>query len=321
MREAAFIKQNMSRWRELENELDEGGLSPEKKSSFFIQLTDDLSFAQTQYPESETTRYLNHLSSKIHQQIYRTKSEQGRRFITFWSEELPDLFASLRKPFLYAFLITMVSMGIGVISALNDDTFVRLILSDGYVNMTLENIAKGDPLGVYGGSDQLTMFFFITFNNIRVSFMAFSFGLLLSVGTGYILFNNGVMLGVFLTLFYQHSLLLDSVLVVMLHGTLEISAIVIAGGAGLRMGNSILFPGTYSRLESFKMGAKDGLKVVMGLIPVFMVAGFVESFLTRYTTMPLPLKLFLIFGSLSFIIFYFFAYPIIRKNRRDAATN
>jgi uncharacterized membrane protein SpoIIM required for sporulation len=100
----------------------------------------------------------------------------------------------------------------------------------------------------------------------------------------------------------------------MLHGTLEISAIIIAGGAGLRMGNSILFPGTYSRMESFKMGAKDGLKVVMGLMPIFIMAGFIESFITRYSNMPLVLKILIIALSLAFVIFYFIIYPQRFKN-------
>jgi len=106
---------------------------------------------------------------------------------------------------------------------------------------------------------------------------------------------------------------------VMLHGTLEISAIIIAGGAGLRMGNSIIFPGTYNRLDSFKMGAKDGLKVVMGLMPVFVMAGFIESFITRYGGMPVVLKVFIIGTSLFFIIFYFFVYPI--RFRKDDSKN
>jgi uncharacterized membrane protein SpoIIM required for sporulation len=211
-------------------------------------------------------------------------------------------------------LITFIATSIGALSTLGDDSFTRLVMGDAYVNMTMENIKHGDPTGVYGKGEQLDMFFAITFNNIRVSFAAFAAGILCSLGTGYLLFQNGVMLGSFFALFYQEKLLLDSVLVVMLHGTLEISAIIIAGGAGLRMGNSILFPGTYSRMESFKMGAKDGLKVVMGLMPIFIMAGFIESFITRYSNMPLVLKILIIALSLAFVIFYFIIYPQRFKN-------
>ncbi|MFN5168258.1 MAG: stage II sporulation protein M [Cyclobacteriaceae bacterium] len=311
MREAAFVKQNMTRWQEYEKSLNSGTpLLPDKKAEIFIQLTDDLSFARTQYPDSETTHYLNHLSAKIHANIYKNKKEDRSRFITFWTRELPALFAHLRKPVLYAFLIFGLAAAVGSVSVLNDDTFIRLILGDGYVNMTLENIEKGQPLGVYAKSGELDMFFYITFNNIRVSFTAFAAGILLSVGTGMLLFYNGIMVGAFFTFFYQKNLLVDSIFVVMLHGTIELSAIVLAGAAGLHMGNAILFPKTYSRYDSFRQGAKDGLKVVMGLMPFFIIAGFIESFVTRYANMPFVIKGLIVIGSMWLIIYYFFIYPL-----------
>ncbi|MBL7854335.1 MAG: stage II sporulation protein M [Cyclobacteriaceae bacterium] len=311
MREAAFVKQNMARWQEYEKLLNSGvPVLPDKRAEIFIQLTDDLSFARTQYADSETAHYLNHLSAKIHANIYRNKKEDRSRFITFWTRELPELLNTLRRPMLYAFLIFGLAAAIGSISVLNDDTFIRLILGDGYVNMTLENIEKGQPLGVYADSGELDMFFAITFNNIRVSFTAFAAGILLSVGTGFVLFRNGIMVGAFFTFFYQKNLLVDSIFVVMLHGTIELSAIVLAGAAGLHMGNAILFPKTYSRYDSFRQGAKDGLKLVMGLMPFFIIAGFIESFVTRYASMPFFIKAVIVVGSMWLIIFYFFIYPL-----------
>ncbi len=305
------MKQNMTRWQEYEKSLNSGTpLLPDRKAEIFIQLTDDLSFARTQYPDSETTHYLNHLSAKIHANIYKNKKEDRSRFVTFWTHELPALFAHLRKPVLYAFLIFGLAAAVGSVSVLNDDTFIRLILGDGYVNMTLENIEKGQPLGVYAKSGELDMFFYITFNNIRVSFTAFAAGILLSVGTGMLLFYNGIMVGAFFTFFYQKNLLVDSIFVVMLHGTIELSAIVLAGAAGLHMGNAILFPKTYSRYDSFRQGAKDGLKVVMGLMPFFIIAGFIESFVTRYANMPFVIKGLIVIGSMWLIIYYFFIYPL-----------
>jgi uncharacterized membrane protein SpoIIM required for sporulation len=158
------------------------------------------------------------------------------------------------------------------------------------------------------------MFLAITWNNIKVSFYAFILGIFLSFGTGYILFSNGLMLGSFQYFFYSKGLLLTSVLTIWIHGTLEISAIVIAGCAGLVMGNSILFPGTYSRLESFKKGARQGLKITVGLIPIFIMAGFLESYVTRLTEMPVWIKASIIGISAFFIIYYFILYPIKLNN-------
>jgi len=315
MREAAFVKQNYQRWQEFEGMLkDEHHAPPDQLADLFIQVTDDLSFARTQYPDSETAIYLNSLASKIHLKIYKNKKEDKKRFITFWKTELPLLFGSAHKQLFYAFSIFAIAMLIGIVSVNNDDTFVRMILGDAYVNMTLENIKNGNPLAVYGSSGQADMFFMITLNNVRVSFITFAAGIFASLGTGYFLFSNGLMVGAFTTFLAKEDELLDSLSVIMLHGTLELSAIVIAGAAGFVMGNSILFPGTYSRLESFKRGAKKGLKIVMGLVPIFIMAGFIESFITRYTFMPWPIKFLIILISAAFIIYYFIIYPIKLKH-------
>ena len=85
----------------------------------------------------------------------------------------------------------LIVLLIGIISTANDDKFVRLILGDSYVNMTMENIAKGDPMAVYKKMNQVDMFMGITFNNIVVSFYTFIAGILLTFGTGYMLFSNG----------------------------------------------------------------------------------------------------------------------------------
>ncbi|MFT6053748.1 MAG: putative membrane protein SpoIIM required for sporulation [Roseivirga sp.] len=318
MREAAFVKHNVKKWEEFENLL--GGDStadPDKLSELFIQVTDDLAFAQTQYPESKTYAYLNGLASKIHSQIYKNKNEDGNRFIAFWKTEVPLVVRRSHTKLLYAFIIFAVSVIIGIVSQNAEPDFVRTVIGDGYVNMTLENIEEGDVLAVYGRGDQMDTFFAITFNNVKVSFMAFAAGLLLSLGTGFVLFQNGVMVGCFFAFLGQQGYLNEAFKVVMLHGTLELSAIVLAGGAGFVMGNSILFPGTYSRMDSFKRGAIEGLKIVMGLMPVFIMAGFIEGFFTRFTDMPLVVSLLVIITSAVFIIYYYIIYPIKVTNEHN----
>ena len=209
----------------------------------------------------------------------------------------------------------------GAVSVAHDDSFVRLILGDSYVNMTLENINNDDPMAVYKGAEESSMFLRITLNNIRVSFYAFVLGVLVPLGTPFILINNGIMLGSFQYFFFQKGLFLTSFLTIWIHGTLEISAIVIAGGAGIVMGNSILFPGTFTRLESFKQGARKGMKLVVGLIPIFITAGFLESYATRHTEYPIFIKSGIILISAAIIIYYFFIYPEIVYNRGRTEKN
>jgi uncharacterized membrane protein SpoIIM required for sporulation len=310
MQEVAFLRQNAEKWKQLEEALKAPRqVEPDVLAELFVEVTDDLSYARTFYPDSKTTHYLNGLAADVHRAIYRNKKEDRRRFVTFWTREVPQAVREARTELLLALGIFVVALLIGTISAANDAGFIRLILGDRYVNMTLENIANDDPLAVYKGMHQADMFFGIAVNNIRVAFTAFAMGLLASFGTGYILLQNGIMLGSFHHLFYEHDLLLEALLVIYIHGTLEISAIIIAGGAGLVLGNSLLFPGTYSRLESFMRGAKRGVRIVVGLVPVFLLAALFEGFVTRYTEMPLALSLLIIGGSLAFILWYFVWLP------------
>jgi uncharacterized membrane protein SpoIIM required for sporulation len=310
MKEAAFVKQNKARWEEFERTVKQPRQAePDKLADLFIQVTDDLSFSRTKYPDSRTTQYLNALAGKVHLQIYKNKREEKSRFVTFWKYEVPEIMFESRKQLLYSFIIFTVACVIGALSTYHDKTFVRLILGDEYVNMTLENIKNGNPTRVYSNSEETIMFFYITVNNIMVAFRAFALGVLTSVCTGLLLFYNGVMVGSFMSFFAQQQQATQAIPVVMLHGTIELSSIVIAGAAGLVMGNGLLFPGTYSRMESFKRGAVRGMKIVVGLVPFFIMAGFIESFITRYAFMHWSIKLFIITVSAILIIHYFIVYP------------
>jgi len=320
MREINFVKKNEARWRLLESSIKD--LTPDELAENFIELTDDVAYARTFYPNSNTERYLNALLSKFHQVIYKNKKEKGSRFLTFWKYEVPLKVREHHRTLFYSFLFFAIAMLIGVFSAAKDDTFVRLILGDGYVNQTLRNIESGDPMAIYKSGGSTYSFLMITINNIRVSFIAFVAGVFFSIGTVYVLLNNGVMLGAFQYFFYEKNVFFDSVLSIWIHGTLEISAIIIAGGAGLVIGNSILFPKTFSRAASFRKGARDGLIIIVGLIPVFIIAGFLEGFVTRYTDMPVLLSLAIILSSLAFVVFYFIVYPIyLDKKLKNEPTN
>jgi uncharacterized membrane protein SpoIIM required for sporulation len=282
---------------------------PDEMAEQFTELVNDLGYARTFYPRSRVTTYLNELASKTYLDIYSNRKEESSRIIRFWKTELPALMYRYRRELFLSFLIFILFALIAAFSASNEENFVRGVLGDGYIEMTEENISRGDPFGVYKNGDQVSMFFQIALHNIRVAFLCFVAGFFLSLGTAYMLFNNGTMVGAFQYYFFAKGLGWQSVLVIWVHGTLEISAIIIAGAAGFVIGNSILFPGTYPRLHSLKRGARDGLKIMIGLVPVFLLAAFFEGFITRYTEMPLAVSITILTVSLSFIIWYFIIYP------------
>ena len=310
MREAAFVNKNKEKWQLFEDVLSKKKqISPDKLSDLYIEITDDLSYAKTFYPNSTTVSYLNSVASTAHLKIYKTQKEGKNRILSFFKTEFPLEFYQHQKQLLIAFLVFAFFSLVGAFSAANDVDFVRLILGDSYVNMTLENIENGDPMAVYKKANETEMFIGITINNIRVAGIAFLYGILFSVGTLYVMMNNGIMLGSFLYFFYDKDLLWESSRTIWIHGTIEISVIIIAGCAGLVLGNGILFPKTYTRLASFKRSIKAGLKIMISTVPFFIVAGFLEGFVTRHTEMPDWLAIFIIGLSLAVIIFYYIIYP------------
>lgn len=318
MREAAFIKANREKWERIDEQTQDKDIQAEALADNFIELTDDLSYARTYYPKSQTQKYLNQLTGRYFVDIYQFRKKDKGRFVRFWQFELPLIMYKYRRYMVYSLLFMITGAMIGIFSQQQNPDFVYTIMGESYVNMTLDNIAKGDPMAVYKSQNEAPMFMMISSNNIKVAFNAFIWGIFGSIITVMILFYNGIMLGVFQFFFYQHGLLGTSALSIWLHGTLEISSIIIAGGAGLILGNSILFPGSYRRRDSLMRAGKDALKIAIGLVPVFAIAAFIESYLTRLTDMPIYFNLIIITISAIFILWYFFYYPY-QLNKRIKA--
>jgi uncharacterized membrane protein SpoIIM required for sporulation len=309
MRETKFIAQQKDKWELFEYYIDHNERDPEKLNEMYIQISDDLSYARTFYPNRSVRVYLNQLALKISASLFKTKRSPWKKFQQFWTLELPQLVWESRWEFVIAFGVFLLAALVGALSTAIDPDFPRLILGNDYVDMTLKNIENGDPMAVYKSGWAVTDTLGITANNIFVSFLTFFLGLLGSIGTIVMLLRNGIMLGAFQYFFIQKGVFWQSFLAIWLHGTLEISAIVIAGAAGITLGKGLLFPGSFRRIQAFQRSARRGFKIMMGIVPVLMIAGTVEGFLTRYTDAPAILRLGFILVSLAFIIFYFMWLP------------
>lgn len=313
MREVAFIKQNKEKWLEFEQAIfGKSKKNPDELASLYIHLMNDLAYAQTYYSKSKTVVYLNYLASQTYQKVYKTKREETNRLVYFFKTEVPMLVYHYRRYLLYAFILFFVCTGIGVLSAHNDATFVRLILGDGYVNTTLENIKDGNPVAIYKSGSNWGSFIGITINNLMVGMRCYIYGVFGGIGTFFVLIQNSIMLGSFQYFFYQQNVFWESVRGIWIHGAMEIFAIVIESTAGFILGASILFPQTFSRLHSFKTGLKNSLKIFLSTMPFTIAAGFLEGFITRYSiVMPRSLNVLIILGTLALISFYYLIYPYI----------
>ena len=321
MKEAFFIRLNLEKWKDYEKILrNVTQESPDTLADIYIDVTNDLSFAHSHYPDSKISYYLNGLAGKLHQFINRKKRRSASHILTFWTRTVPEAMYEARKELLISFTFFIISVGLGVFSANVDESYIRLILGDAYVDMTIDNIASGDPMGVYKDSEKGDMFWQIMLNNVRVSLLTFVYGIFTSIGVVYILLRNGIMVGCFQYFFIEQDLFRESALTIWLHGTLEMSELVMAGCAGIVMGNGWLFPGTYTRMQSFRRAALRGIRIIVGNIPIVIIAALIESYLTRYTEAPDFLRLLLIIASLAFVLFYYLFYPRMLAKRKQTTS-
>lgn len=316
MREAMFIKRNAEKWKSIQNSKSS---DPDQKADEFIELIEDLSYAKTNYPRSKVTNWINGITAGIYQDVYKNKKVDYSRLADFWRLELPFVFRKYHGVFLFTFLLFTLFVSIGFYSSYINPEFVRNVMGADYVRMTEDNIAKGDPFGVYRDDDPFGMFIRIAFNNIRVAFLTFIGGVTAGFATIYLMWSNGVMIGSFHYLFVQHDLGMKAILVIWIHGMIEIASIIIAATSGIILGNGILFPGTYTRMQSFKRAAKDAVKVLISLIPFFIFAAFLESYITHLMSdtfsstgggLPVWASILILTGSALLIIWYYILLPI-----------
>jgi uncharacterized membrane protein SpoIIM required for sporulation len=311
MREAAFVKANKEKWSKFENVIKHNrNISPDELASLYMEITDHLSFARTFYPKSSTTNYLNQLAINSHRLIHAGRGMNRRSPLHFFFRDFPKSFLKSHRVLMFAFLFFLLFSLIGAYSAATDSAFVRSIMGDQYVEMTLQNIAQGDPMAVYKSSGAAEMFLGVTLNNIRVALLAFGLGVTFGIGTLYVLLKNAVMLGSFQYFFFDQGIYWESVRTIWIHGTIEIAVIIVAASAGLVVGNSLIFPGTYSRLYSFRYGVIRGSKIMLSTVPFFIIAGFLEGFVTRLTSMPDWAALGVICFSVIWVLSYYVFYPI-----------
>lgn len=317
MRETKFIEQNKDKWKEFERTLESKRKDPDKLSNLFIQITDDLSFSRTFYPNRSVRVYLNNLAQRVFYSIYKNRKSKGNKFIQFWTDELPQIMFEARKDLLIAFTLFIFAFGIGAISTYMNPDFPRVILGDMYVDMTIENIKNGDPMAVYKGDNELISALSITQNNLRVAFFTFVGGVFFMIGTIGVMLYNGIMVGAFQTFFAMQDsyAFKESLLTIWIHGTLEISAIILAGAAGLTLGRGLVFPGTYSRIQAFQVSARRGVKMMLGIFPIFIIAGFIEGFITRQTDTPDIIRGLFIILCLLFVVGYYVIYPYTKAKR------
>ncbi|HET7658328.1 MAG TPA: stage II sporulation protein M [Bacillales bacterium] len=288
-----FIKQNRMDWRTLEEEMKSltkkrSSLSPQQIDRFqhlYERTARQLSYSQTYFPDEEVTSYLNELTAKAHNLFYKEETTSFQQLRRFFSETFILLLLEQRRFIGMAFLFFLIG-GVGAfLSVMNDPVHLYSILP--------QQIAEGinpDKIGPNQGTfDSPTISASIMTNNIKVAILAFAGGLTFGVLTVYLLIQNGMILGALAAIFLQHHRFYEFWAYIVPHGIIELSAIFIAGGAGLLMGYKILVPGVYPRSYQLKRQALRSVQLMLGTVPLFIIAGTIEGFITP-SPIPLDVK-------------------------------
>ncbi len=309
MKESKFIEQNKKKWVDFETMFKNKDKDPEKLSELFIEVTNDLSYARSNYPHRSIKVYLNNLANKVFTKLYKNKYGGGNKIVLFWKEKLPKVMYESRKALYLAFIVFLCAFLIGVFSSVHDPGFARHMLGDSYIDMTEEYIAEGDPMKVYKKMDHFYMFSYIALNNLVVSFRVFITGIFFGIGSIGAMISEGIRLGAFQYFFIERGLFQESFLTIWMHGAPEISSIILAGAAGMTLGGGLIFPGTYTRSEALLKGARRGIMIMLGIVPILVFAALIEGFVTRYTEVNDVVRAIIITTNFGFIIYYFVIYP------------
>ncbi|MFW6245456.1 MAG: stage II sporulation protein M, partial [Fibrobacterota bacterium] len=279
----------------------------------------DLSLCRSHFPQDPLCRELNSLVVKAMMHVGSDKEGDVSRIKGFFTNTIPTLINRLRFLFLISFLVFSLSTLAGFFLAKLSPYAANVIAGDRYIHMTLKNIEKGDPFAVYKSAHKYAFSGFIMSNNIKVAFTAFAFGALWGIGTFLILVINGLMLGSIAAVFSNYNLLYDFYLTVMIHGTLELFAIMVAGAAGLRLGQALFRPGKLTRKDALSRFGMEAFKTCIAMVPIFVIAGIIEGYVTPLDLSRLD-KWAIQLASILFIILYLFSPSIFRRKAKSFAT-
>ncbi|MCA1815275.1 MAG: stage II sporulation protein M [Acidobacteria bacterium] len=282
-----FINERKGAWRRLEEllrMLDEMSLrrlhreEVRELGRIYRRASSDLAIARAESRDPRLVNYLNSLVIRAHGRIYRTEaSEGGKRLRNFFLRDFPRTFRKTWRYTATAFAFTLVFSLIGFFGTRRDADFSELV---GISYVMRDKINSGEhwweslnEANQIGGAAIMT-------NNIQVMFNAFALGATLGLGTLLVMAFNGLNIGAVLALTYRAGFGNDLVTFMVGHGVIELTCIFIAGGAGLLVGSAIIAPGDLSRFDALRLRGREAVHLIVGCIPLLVVAGTIEGFIS-----------------------------------------
>jgi len=289
-----FINERKNAWQRLEDLLtllDRMSLrrlhreEVRELGRIYRRTSSDLAIARAESRDPRLVNYLNSLVIRAHGRIYRAEAlEGGQRVRKFFAHDFPQTF---RRTWHYTAIAFALFMVFGIASFLGtwrDAEFSELagVTPAWRAQNTDARVRWWQSLNEanqVGGAAIMT-------NNIQVMFMAFAFGALLGLGTLYIMALNGASIGAVLALTYRAGFGHELLTFMAGHGVIELTCIFIAGGAGLLIGGAMLIPGDLSRFDSLRLRGREAIQLIVGCIPLLVLAGIIEGFISPAPVSP-----------------------------------
>ncbi len=284
----SFVSQGHDRWQELEQTArllerrGPGGQNPDSLRRFaqlYRQVSDDLALARSFFSESQVCEYLNNLVAQSHPLLYgRPRQRPLVRARKFLQYDFPQAFRHCRWSIVAAAGLLMLPLLVAYLATLDHPGLALELLPEGLVQsvdngqMWTESIFSVMPGEVI--STQIML------NNIGVTFLVFASGLLAGLGSVALLIYNGIVIGCAAGYAHRGGLGGEFWSFVAGHGFLELMVIAMAGGAGLELGLALVSPGQLTRGQSFRQRGRLSIRLIVGGIPLLVIAGIVEGMIS-----------------------------------------
>jgi uncharacterized membrane protein SpoIIM required for sporulation len=322
LKEEQFIKMNSDTWKELEelstiiNKKGVKNLPSSNVKKFlhtFRQSSHHLAYARTHYPKSSSVSYLNSLISRCHSHVYAVKKASPSSLLRYIAYDFPMLLKEYRWFILSSFACFAIGFIVSIIL-----TRMNVANASMFLPQNLIDAAKGGPSGSTQWNYPL-MSSYIMVNNISVSLKAFVMGITLGLGTIYLLFFNGALLGALTALIYNYGNPINYWSLILPHGIIELTAIFISGAAGLIIAKSILLPGEYSRKHALIKASKKSISLIVGVIFMLIIAGIIEGFFTPLNISAVSKLIFAAISGIILILYFSIPY-LIRKQHLEKSS-
>ncbi len=275
-------------------------------SRLYQKTVEDLSFAQTNYPDQDITNQLNYLTLQSHLKMHKRKHTGIKTVLGFFTDIFPAGMGKIMPSILFALLIMIVCFFISFLMVQNNKEMAEIFLPDNTYNSAmsdLENRQKFSNFDNIPPEKRTSISIFIWLNNSKVALICYVFGITFGVGTLYILCFNSFMLGALFAVYYSNGFGLDFMSLIMIHGSIELFAIAISAGCGFSIAASFLSPGRKRRIDSVKKSVYDSLFVLIGLVVMLLVAGLIEGLVTP-TKPGIEVRLIIAAANMLLITFY-----------------